>query len=231
MNQCFAPVRTRNVVRQIIDCITERIIKGEYKAGSKLPNEYEMMRELKVSRNSLREAVKILSAAGIVEIRRGDGTYVCSQIKPSVFDYAAYSIIYDMSTSAELLELRRVIDEEIVRFAMEKVTGQELGELEENVRRMSDAIAGQNYEEAEALDFAFHMKLIEMCKNPFFVRIMSGVYSIFEQSIINTVEYEKERTTVVKHHQAILDCIRDRREARVKEVVEGTLESWQDKIK
>lgn len=231
MTQNFEPVKAANVVDQIIESITDLIVKGEYTAGSKLPNEYEMMKELKVSRNSLREAMKILSATGIVEIRRGDGTYVCSQVRPSLFDHVIYSIIYDMSTSSELQELRQVLDQEIVRFAMEKITEQEMEDLRENVREMERAICLGDYGKAEQLDFAFHIKLIEVCKNQFFIRIMSGVYGIFEKSIINTIEYERESSSMVKHHLAILQCIVDRDEDHVGQIVAGTLETWQDKIK
>ena len=138
MGEKFAPVKKENVVDQIINAITDSIVAGKYKAGMKLPNEYELIQEFHVSRNSLREAMKILSAMGIVEIRRGDGTYVCSEVKPSLFDNAVFGIVYGMSTDAELLELRQIIDEEIVRLAMEKITPQEIRALYENIEQKSD---------------------------------------------------------------------------------------------
>ena len=102
------PIGQKTIVDQIINTIIDSIIKGNYKAGTKLPSEYELIEEMQVSRNSLREAMKILSTMGIVEIKRGDGTYVCSQVNPSVFDRVVYSMIYDVSTSTELLELRQM---------------------------------------------------------------------------------------------------------------------------
>ena len=102
------PIGQKTIVDQIIGTIIESIIKGNYKAGTKLPSEYELIEEMQVSRNSLREAMKILSTLGIVEIKRGDGTYVCSQVNPSVFDRVVYSMIYDTSTSGELRELREI---------------------------------------------------------------------------------------------------------------------------
>ena len=62
----------KTIVDQIINTLTESIIRGDYKSGSKLPSEFELMEELQVSRNSLREAMKILATMGIVEIKRGD---------------------------------------------------------------------------------------------------------------------------------------------------------------
>lgn len=66
------PIGQKTIVDQIINTIIDSIIKGNYKAGTKLPSEYELIEEMQVSRNSLREAMKILSTMGIVEIKRGD---------------------------------------------------------------------------------------------------------------------------------------------------------------
>ena len=100
----------QTIVDQIINTLTESIIRGDYKSGSKLPSEFELMEEMQVSRNSLREAMKILATMGIVEIKRGDGTYICSQVNPTLFDRLVYSMIYDVSSSDELLELRQILD-------------------------------------------------------------------------------------------------------------------------
>ncbi len=90
----LAPIESETVVKLVIDRITSAIISGQYKIGEKLPSEYELIEELQVSRNSLREAMKILSAMGVVDIKRGDGTYICSQINPNMFDSVIYSLIF-----------------------------------------------------------------------------------------------------------------------------------------
>lgn len=58
MRDKFEPINKENVVDQIISVITDSVVKGKYKPGMKLPSEYELIEELKVSRNSLREAMK-----------------------------------------------------------------------------------------------------------------------------------------------------------------------------
>ncbi len=231
MGENFAPINKENVVDQIIRRITDSIVSGKYKSGMKLPNEYELMKELQVSRNSLREAMKILSAMGIVEIKRGDGTYICTQTNTSMFDTAIYSLIFDISTNSELLELRQIIDETIVRLAMQKITEEEIEKLKENIEAMDRAIQEEQYEQAERLDFDFHVMLIDICKNRFFSRIMKGVYGIFEKSIMNTVEYEKDQSQVVDHHKEILRCIIEKDESRVSQTIRDSLETWQEIVK
>lgn len=65
------PIGQKTIVDQIINTIIDSIVRGDYKAGTKLPSEYELIEEMQVSRNSLREAMKILSTMGIVEIKEG----------------------------------------------------------------------------------------------------------------------------------------------------------------
>lgn len=227
MNDELKRINNPNVVDQIIQSLMNSIISGKYQAGMKLPSEYELSEELGASRNSVREAMKILSAVGIVEIKRGDGTYVCSSTKPSVFDTAIYSILYSGSSDEELLELRQVIDEEILRFSMKKITPSEIESLKKNIDRMGDALNAGKYDRAEQLDYEFHLGLIESCKNKFFIHLMKGVYSIFEKSIIQTVEFEKKQSEVIQHHKAILRCVAEKDESAVHEVISNSLRTWQ----
>ena len=227
----FESLNKGTIVEQIIKSITDSIIKGKYKAGMKLPNEYELINEFQISRNSLREAMKILSAMGIVEIKRGDGTYVSSQINPSVFDTVVYTMIYDLSTNSELLELRQILDEMTVRLAMDKITKVELTDLYHYVDRMEDAIKNMDVAEAQQCDYDFHMKLIESCKNIFFIRILKGVYSIFEKSITSNVEKEKQDSHAPLYHRNILNCIEKKDSVNISNVVADSLSTWFETIK
>ncbi len=151
----------KTIVDQIINTLTESIIRGDYKSGSKLPSEFELMEELQVSRNSLREAMKILATMGIVEIKRGDGTYICSQVNPTLFDRLVYSMIYDVSSSDELLELRQILDESTVQLAMSKITPEEVEKLQHSIDKMKDACKNQDVEQMQTCDLEFHMLLID----------------------------------------------------------------------
>lgn len=224
------PIGKETIVNQIINEIVDSIINGNYKAGMKLPNEFELIEEMQVSRNSLREAMKILSAMGIVEIKRGDGTYVCSQINPTMFDKVVYSMIYDASSSAELLELRQVLDEATVQLAIEKVTQEEIELLQKNIDEMREAIRNEDIELMKKNDLEFHLMLIEDCKNIFFIRIMKGVYSIFENSIWENVNTEKVDSRAADYHQRMLDCIKNRNYEDVHQAVVDSLSTWRERV-
>ena len=66
----------KSVVEQIVDNITNAIINGELKPGDKIPTENELCTSMGVGRNSVREAIKILGAYGVINIKRAEGTFV-----------------------------------------------------------------------------------------------------------------------------------------------------------
>ncbi len=224
------PIDKKSIVDQVIDRIIANIINKVYLPGTKLPNEYELMSSLGISRNSIREAIKILVAMGILEIKRGDGTYVCSQMSPTSFDRVLYSMISGVSTADELLELRQVLDETTVRMAIGKITQDELQTLKENIKSMQEAFSNGDLELARELDFDFHMMLIEACKNTFFTRLVKGVYSIFYQSIGETMKAEKTESKADVHHQKMLSCIESGDFITINQVVSDSLSSWQKRI-
>ena len=137
--QAYKPmdqIESGNVVDKIIAELTGAFASGRFSAGEKLPNEFELTKELGVSRNSLREAIKILSALGVVEIRRGEGTYICSEPKPSIFDSFAYSILLERSNSEEIVELRQILDEDVLVMAVQKCTQEQIEWLKANIAEM-----------------------------------------------------------------------------------------------
>lgn len=220
----------KSIVEQIINSLTESIIRGEYKSGTKLPSEFELMEEMQVSRNSLREAMKILSAMGIVEIRRGDGTYICSQANPTLFDKVIYSMIYDVSSSEELLELRQVLDEATVQMAAGKITSEEIAKLQKNINDMQEACNRSDVAAMQQCDMEFHKNLIDSCKNVFFVRIMKGVYTIFENSISENLKMEQLDSKAAEYHQRILDCVTNKKYESIHQVVKDSLITWRERV-
>lgn len=225
------PIGPETVVNKVIDRITSAISTGRFKVGEKLPSEYELIEELQVSRNSLREAMKILSAMGVVDIRRGDGTYICSQINPNLFDSIIYSLILESSTDEEIIELRQTLDEAILKLAMKKSTPEEVRRLQEHIGGMRYYFNSGEISKAAKLDYQFHIDLAEMCKNQFLARIVKGVYQLFEQSIEKNIRTEEQFAKADEYHQNMVDCLKDKDVSRIEDVVERSLSSWKENIK
>jgi len=225
------PVNSESVVEKVIRQITSAISSGRFVIGGKLPSEFELMEELKVSRNSLREAMKMLSTMGIVEIRRGDGTYICAQLNPSIFDSIIYSMILETSTDEEVVELRQTLDEAMLKLAMKKANHQDIEKLRSFITQMRFYFKNGEISRAARLDYEFHLYLADCCKNVFLSRIVKGVYQLFERSIEKNIRTEELFAMADEHHQEILDCLISKDERKIQEAVEHSLSSWRVNVK
>ena len=225
------PIESDTVVERVINQITNMISIGRFRMGQRLPSEYELMEELHVSRNSLREAMKILSALGIVEIKRGDGTYICQGVKPSIFDSVIYSLIMESSTEEEIIELRQTLDEAVLSHAIRKCTQNDIEHLQEMIEQMRAFFAEGSISRAAKLDYQFHMYLSQCSRNSFLTRIVTGVYRLFEGSIEKNIRTEELFAMADQHHQEIVDCLKARDESQIRSVVSNSLSSWRQNIR
>lgn len=224
------PIKTESVTDKVVNALTNAIADGRFKLGEKLPSEFELMEELGVSRNSLREAIKILSALGIVEIRRGEGTYICSHIKPTALDSIVYGILLENSSGDEILELRKILDEDVLMLAMHKCTEENYKQLREYIQQMHDAFAVGDVHTAAEADYNFHIYLAHCTKNALLIRIVEGVYSFFASSIEKNIATEELFGQAAAHHQEILDCLLSKAESKVPEIIGHSLSSWQQNL-
>ena len=226
------PINRENVVDKVVKRIVDSIMQGTFKAGDKLPNEYELIENLGVSRNSLREAMKILEAMGIVEIRIGDGTYVCSEASPAMVDPAVYSILSSLSNNSELIDFRQYIDESIVQTAITMITDEEIQALKENVAQTAKALEEMQFDRVQELDVAFHYMLIDSAKNLYYSKMMKELYKIFIHYIFQTISNDRiengHKSNIVEYHQAILNVVVERNPAKVRDAVALSLNRHYD---
>ena len=79
---------------------------------------------------------------------------------------------------------------------------------------------------AVKLDYDFHMFLTDCVRNSFLSRIVTGVYKLFERSIVKNIRIEELFAMAAERHQEIVDCLRRRDESRISQVVDNSLSSW-----
>ena len=106
----YPVIRNTSVVDSVKDWITDQMIKGNLRPGSKLPTEAELSQRLGVGRNSVREAIKQMEAYGVLYIKRAEGTFVAEQFDPKMLSPIFYSIILQNASWQDFVDLRRAID-------------------------------------------------------------------------------------------------------------------------
>jgi GntR family transcriptional repressor for pyruvate dehydrogenase complex len=104
------PLNREPVSSSIMNLITDYILSKDLKPGDKLPTESEFSQQLGVGRNSVREAIKMLSSLGVIEIKRGLGTFIAKSISPTIVNPLILALAFEQGTSREIFELRLLID-------------------------------------------------------------------------------------------------------------------------
>src|SRR6267142_6022490 len=132
--------RGSGVTDDAIEHIRELIASGEWSAGTRLPREADLAKHLGLSRNSLREAVRALSQARVLDVRQGDGTYV-SSLEPSELLEPTLSATHLLQgrTVLELFEVRRMLEPEAAAMAALRADAEVIGALRKELDRMVDA--------------------------------------------------------------------------------------------
>ena len=158
--------------------IRELIQSGELVPGSKLPPEAELAAQLGLSRNLMREAVKALSVARVLEIRRGDGTYVTS-LQPDVLLGGLVGAVEllqgDTATLLELMEVRRLFEPVAAALAATRIAAAGLAEVKRHLDAMREArddVELLNYHDA-----AFHRAVVAATGNGTLVSLLDGISS------------------------------------------------------
>ncbi|MFB6828152.1 FadR/GntR family transcriptional regulator [Streptomyces hydrogenans] len=156
--------------------IRELIRTGALPPGSKLPPEPELAAQLGLSRNLAREAVKALAVARILEIRRGDGTYVTS-LEPTLLlenlGGAVELLQGDSGALRDLMEVRRLLEPAATALAATRISDEQLSE----VRRQLDAMraARDDVERLNTHDAAFHRAVVSATGNDTLLALLEAI--------------------------------------------------------
>ncbi|MBQ7736205.1 MAG: FadR family transcriptional regulator [Oscillospiraceae bacterium] len=199
---------SEQAAHQIMDMI---LVEHRFNAGDKLPNETELAEELGISRVTLREAVRMVCARGLVEIRRGVGTYVVSA-DPAILADGGFSPL-DASGAGirDLLEIRLMVEPMAAYYAAKRASDEEIEAIDAHRRRIEELAAeGRSFLHDEQ---DFHIAIATASHN----LLMERLLPIINRSITADLMYFKESTDYsLRDHREIVQYIRDRDPAAAK---------------
>lgn len=197
------------------------LIQEKYPPGTKIPIEPELMEMFGVSRTTIRSAISSLCSRNILEIRRGDGTYVTNN--PGVADDPLGIQFLDQErASEEIAEMSWLIQPAAAKMAAARATQDDIERLESAIKSLEDGwlLYQQgliDYPELRARDSRFHSIIIRSSHNHIMAR-MDNVFAEF------SAKYKENRnidvvTDSLEYHALILDAIRSRNEKLAAELI------------
>lgn len=220
---------SQSAVDFVINSIKDLLIEGYLQPGERIPSENELTKLLAVSRGSIREAMKILSALGVVRIQRGDGTYIADSEDNIATDSMLFSFVLAQPSLKEIYDLRVLIETDVMESAIDNAGAEDIAELQACLDEMKRASGhgGASTEEFTRMDIRFHGILGAITGNRLIKRIYAYIMSYLSQSVYESLRLQGEyATNAIESHALMLEVIQERNKARVEEAVRFAVDTW-----
>lgn len=193
---------------RIADSILSMItVEQRFLPGSKLPNENILSKELNVSRTTLREAIRILATGGILEIRRGRGTFVREDFELNQTG-EFFSLASAKVKAKDLYEMRLIFEPEAAYYAAQRGTEEEIqrilalgAEIEERIRQKQDRTK---------VEQAFHKSIARATHNEFMNQLMPVIYEGINKGVRLSQAYEEVEQATLIEHRMLMDFLKSR---------------------
>ena len=207
-SQMFKPIKKAKVYEEIVAKIKEMVEKGRFKSGDQLPVERELAEVFRVSRSSVREALRSLESQGFIESRQGDGTYIARQPVESLVRPLASVILTEKDDQMELFEMRRMIEPDLAYLAAERATEEEIAMMEKVLTLQQEQIDRGDYE--TDVDRNFHYIMARAARNKALLRITDNIIDLLAESREQYLQVEGRPQKSVLRHREVLEAIRAR---------------------
>ena len=208
MSLQLKPVPRRSSVDKVVERIRDVITEQKLIAGERLPGELELVEQLQVSRQVLREALARLQGLGLIEIQRGNGTFVatrdrlanCVQLLRTAVTLAPRELL-------SYAELRAAVEVQAVRQAAERATDEDVGELKRMLKELNSV--DLPYEELLEIDFRFHRRILQVAGNELMQNLMEVIYEFVVTQMAHTTPSPRENKLGRRLHREIVTAIAD----------------------
>jgi GntR family transcriptional repressor for pyruvate dehydrogenase complex len=231
----FEPVRTRRTFEEAAEQIAHKVRTGELRVGDKLPGERALAAQMEISRPTLREAVRVLVDAGLLEVRRGPGggMFIAADVVP-------VELVREKSTMrvgevAAVLEARRLLEPRVVQLAAVRATDDDFAALERSIEAMRAICERGHTAEDEdrllQLDVQFHLGLARAAANPTVETLMRTLIRQLEIARDIAIHQPLVPEWTIAIHERTLAAVRSGDPAEVEAVMDehlGQLErTWE----
>ncbi|MCE9684271.1 FadR/GntR family transcriptional regulator [Halomonas alkalisoli] len=215
-----------SVAMQLLERIKSALIRGELKPGDYLPSESELTQALGIGKSSVREAIKMLQAIGIVEVRRGQGTMIRREPGDPIVDPMAFGMILARGMTRDVLDFRRMFEPAYTLQAMNNASAEDHQRIRRAIDDMETAIA--NGEQTARHDVAFHRAVLHATHNPMTIRVGETLLQLIEAALETSMQTLPD--VALKDHKAIYQAFREGDSEGVQAAIEVSSKSWETNL-
>jgi GntR family transcriptional repressor for pyruvate dehydrogenase complex len=205
---------TKKVSERVADQIEQWVLSGSVGPGDKLPSVREICDMFQVGRSAVRDAITTLKGKGIVEVRQGEGAFICQMQTSKIFE----DLLFLKGTEIdELYSVRKILEISTAEMAA-------LHRNEEDLDNMNNALYGlektdkMNSWEA---DYTFHIAIAEATKNRVIVQLMQTIATIMKKALVGCHQIISSdpavSETILQQHIQIYEAIKEGKPQKARE--------------
>ena len=210
-------IRKTRIYEEVVSQVHEMVREGKFKAGDQLPSERELSETFKVSRTSVREALRALEAQGLVVSRTGAGTFVADLPIESLIAPLAAMLIEEKGALADIFEMRKVIEPEIASLAAERATRRDIERMKKLLDKQRQQVNGGST--GVDADAEFHFAIGQATQNQAFEKVVSGLMEILSHSREESLQTPGRTRQSIESHQRILSAIAEHDKSKARKAM------------
>ena len=208
--------------------IDELIREGRLKAGDQLPSERELAETFKVSRTSVREALRALETKGLIISRTGMGNFIADLPVESLVGPLAKLLIEEKAALADIFEMRKLIEPHIAALAAERATRRDIERMKNILEKQSTAVnRGETGVDADA---ELHFAIGQATQNQALERLVSGLMEILSHSREESLQTLDRRKASIESHRKILTAIEQHNRTKAQEAMLHHIEQVEENV-
>jgi GntR family transcriptional repressor for pyruvate dehydrogenase complex len=212
MKPKFSAIKRSSLYEEVAGILREAIISRRYRPGEPLPSELELSRQLGVSRNVVREAIRSLQSKGFLETRRGPkgGSFVSKFGMTNLKENLSSLIALGYVSTSDLVQARTYLEPEVMRLAALNATSNDLADMERILKESDEAQKRKDDDKRITLNTAFHRSVGRACGNPFFAILIDTIMD-FTEEFVKSRSINPYRGDVHRRgeHKEIVEAIKD----------------------
>lgn len=202
------PVRQSSLSDQVVERLRAEIVEGRWRVGERIPPEPELIADLGVARGTLREALRALQYAGMIDIRRGDGTFVSARSE------VPGALARSGGTIGDVLEARAAIEPQLARLAAVRAGDADIARIEAALAHRAllsrDRPSPASAELWAAADSAVHEAIARAAHNPILFEVYSALLPRLQESVQSAITRDGFSRDDPRGHEEVLQAIRRR---------------------
>ena len=210
------------ISNKVSEIIIDFIIGEEMKPGEKLPSENQLAKTLGVSSRSIREALKILEAKGIIEIHQGKGAFLIDNVYANFMESLSTSLHFTVDKETlilNLVEFREMIETAVIESVAANRTDEDLNKFESIIIKIEEASAQEKLDEYNTFDMAFHKTLIDCSNNNILISFYNVLLELISESFKRTGHKVFTHKKTEDSHRDMFVAIQEKNPLKAKELI------------